>query len=283
MVFLPCNVSGVRIYNVQMTIVRARNLVAKDRHMLTRQRTTSDPFVEVFLGIDQRIGKTITVKKSLNPEWNSTFTFDIDATKSSDESVAGVMFLKLYDQDVLTDHDLIGTLVVPIPAAESGIVETKWYPVENAFCPNATGDVEIKFQLTPVVGVAGCFPGGGCLASITPSPQTVARWVVMGKNSIMPNKTEKPNTNNSFQEDNKPNRRDYIVALIQAVYVNEDKRNSPPKKSSKESKLNLFKTPVEGKMEQDTNQLEDWLMKVNRIRGGNEKYLSFLLKSGNAR
>eukprot|EP00547_Thalassionema_nitzschioides_P010150 CAMPEP_0194231110 /NCGR_PEP_ID=MMETSP0156-20130528/44759_1 /TAXON_ID=33649 /ORGANISM="Thalassionema nitzschioides, Strain L26-B" /LENGTH=280 /DNA_ID=CAMNT_0038963721 /DNA_START=21 /DNA_END=863 /DNA_ORIENTATION=- len=280
MVFLPCNIDGIIGYTVEMTIVRARNLIAKDRHLLTRQRTTSDPYVEVFLGIDQRIGKTKTIKKTCNPEWSATFIFDVNTTKVSDELVAGVIFLKLYDEDLLTDPDLLGTMVIPIPTTENEVMESKWYPVDNVFCPRATGEVEIKFQLTPIMGSV-CFPRRGCWSSLMPSPETVARWVVIGKNSIMPNnKTNKDDDRNAIHENDIATRRDYIVALIQAIYVNnEQAKETAPRREKHSRDSNLFSEPIEGKVQQDTNQLEDWLMKVIRARGGNEKTLSFLFKS----
>lgn len=277
MVFLPCNISSVMGYNVQMTIVRARNLIAKDRHFLTRQRTTSDPYVEVFLGIDQKIGKTKTIQKSCDPEWNATFVFDIDSRKVGKEAVAGALFLKLYDEDLLTDHDLLGTMVIPIRATEEEFVETKWYSVDNIFAPRATGEVEITFQLKPIMGSASCFPVGGFWSALTPSPETVARSVVAIKNKIFPNNgTSKDDDRNAIQEDNKPTRRDYIVALIQAIYANNETQETAPRKKHS-TDTNLFSEPLEGKIQQDTNQLEDWLMQVGRARGGDQKSLRFLL------
>eukprot|EP00548_Thalassiothrix_antarctica_P020633 CAMPEP_0194185472 /NCGR_PEP_ID=MMETSP0154-20130528/42870_1 /TAXON_ID=1049557 /ORGANISM="Thalassiothrix antarctica, Strain L6-D1" /LENGTH=167 /DNA_ID=CAMNT_0038903835 /DNA_START=9 /DNA_END=509 /DNA_ORIENTATION=- len=164
--FLPFlkNNNNIQGYDIQMTLLRGRDLVAKDRHLITRQRTTSDPYVEVFLGIDQRLGKTRTISKNcINPEWNEKFTFHIENNKKT-----GVIFLKIYDEDVLTDADLMGTLIVPIPQQ----IITKWYPVETVFGQNATGELEIQFEVTPIKSTNVRFSGQRMLESITPSPDT---------------------------------------------------------------------------------------------------------------
>jgi len=281
--------NAVHGYDVQMTLVRARDLVAKDRNLITRRRTTSDPYVEVFVGINQRLGKTRTIQKTCNPEWNETFTFHIEANKinkkSDDEPpAAGVIFLKLYDEDILTDPDLMGTLVVPIPAVQEVSSETKWHPVENIFCQNATGEVEIKFELTPLKGGA-CFSGERMLASLTPSPETVSRWVKNGRNSLSGKKHKEDSTpdSNIIHEENKPNRREYIVALVEALYGNNREVSNQAPRNSTVSSLNndstLFAVPLETQLEKETSDLKQWLEKVNHSRGGNDKDFHSLLSN----
>jgi hypothetical protein len=55
---------------IYVKIIRATNLTAKDLS------GTSDPFVEVTIG--QSKEKTVTRKKTLNPEWGMVFKFDWD-------------------------------------------------------------------------------------------------------------------------------------------------------------------------------------------------------------
>lgn len=286
----------VKGYDVEFTIVRARDLIAKDRHLLTRQRTTSDPYVEVFLGLDQRIGQTTVVEKNLNPEWNATFTFHLSTESSSmqyktaeGEEAAGIVFLKLYDEDVLTDADLMGTLVVPIPATTEQKSVTKWYPVETLFCPNAKGDVEIHMELKPILGgpLSRLSPEGGVMGAIAPSPQKVAKWAKAGRNFFTGNKVSDDrddhddDNKNAIQENDSPTRRQYVVALVQALY-DQHGLSSPSSKnnssSSRSADDELYEMSLENRLDQDTDQLEDWLEKANDKSKGKSSGFASLLR-----
>ena len=71
----------IKSYLVDLTVIQGRGLAAKDRHFLTRQRTTSDPYVVALLGLDQSLGKTKTCKKTLSPVWNAKFHFSVQNKK----------------------------------------------------------------------------------------------------------------------------------------------------------------------------------------------------------
>lgn len=276
-------------YNVKMQIVQGRELAAKDRHFLTRQRTTSDPYVVAFLGLDKRLGQTKTIDKTVNPIWNSTFSFsvpnkkkdqtmpaDITAHRQSlkeggatnDEKgttimirACGIAFLKIYDDDKLTDPDLMGTVVVPIPAPTSKIpnresITRQWYKVDNLFVPNATGEIEVEFTIIPVL--VSKLSSSDWL----PSPQTVAKWTAscMGTKPAV-------NEHNVIVE-NAPDRRNYIMALVNEMYAN---RSGGDKKRDSE----LFEVPLDTRLNQDTNSLINWLGKADKSvgRGGFSKLL----------
>ena len=64
-----------KVKNVLVTVVRAENLLAKDRG------GTSDPFAVLILG--RQIKKTNVIYKTLNPEWNETFEFQFNSQESN--------------------------------------------------------------------------------------------------------------------------------------------------------------------------------------------------------
>lgn len=212
----------IQSFQVEMTIVQGRNLVAKDRNLFG-QRTKSDPYVVVFLGMDHKLGKTKTCQKTLNPVWNSTFHFTVpnqrhaqvpvnmstflqhSNTTAGDEMMeaCGMLLLKLYDQDTITDDDCMGSLVVPIPVCErSGLTTRKWYTVDNLFVPNAVGDLEIQLKIEPELGK----PTFRCLI---PSPQTLARWMYCSAG-----KQQTVNEHNVVVESDPYHRKNYVLEIF---------------------------------------------------------------------
>ena len=89
----------------------------------------------------------------------------------------GIVLLKIYDKDNWTDDDMMGTLVVPIPAApRTGLSSRRWYAVDNLFVPNAMGEVEIELSVTRELQKMSP-------RDFFPSPETLAKWagIIMGK------------------------------------------------------------------------------------------------------
>jgi Ca2+-dependent lipid-binding protein len=214
--FLPIN-----SYQVEMTVIQGRGLAAKDRHFLTRQRTTSDPYVVALLGLDQRLGQTKTCRKTLDPVWSAKFNFSVPNKKhvkvptdmsaflqqseqeeqSSTIDACAMVLLKLYDEDHMTDDDMMGTLVIPIPAApRSGLVTRKWYAVDNLFVPNAVGEVEVELQITPEFQKT-------TMRDLFPSPETIAKWSV-----CILGKEQKVNDHNVVMENQ--DRKSYIMTVF---------------------------------------------------------------------
>lgn len=217
----------VQGFNVEMTIVQGRDLIAKDRHFLTRQRTTSDPYIVAYLGMDQRLGQTRTCPKTLNPQWGSTFHFSLpnkrhaqipahmstflgNKTNETEGDLSemieacGMVLLKIYDQDEYTDDDMMGTLIVPIPVApRSGLTSIRWYEVDTLFVPNAVGQVEVTLKITPELA-SGCSP-----RSLFPSPETIARWT-----SVAFGKKQTVNEHNVVVETDASDRKNYILAVL---------------------------------------------------------------------
>ncbi|KAF8939384.1 hypothetical protein BGZ58_009912 [Dissophora ornata] len=91
---------------MRIHISRARDLAIKDLNGF------SDPYVKITIG-----GHTFTtqaIQKTLNPVWNATFDFDLEA-----QSVPEQVNLMFWDKDWIGKDDFMG--VVNIPFDESSI------------------------------------------------------------------------------------------------------------------------------------------------------------------
>ena len=125
------------VCEIEMTVIAGNDLVAKDRNLLGR-KTTSDPYVEVYLE-DSIIlhGKTKTIYKNLNPEWNTKFKFWI--------SDPWKVTLKIYDEDKMSSPDLMGVVTVNVKPVDGGD-QTAWYEVPKDSAKNAKGKLQLRFK-----------------------------------------------------------------------------------------------------------------------------------------
>jgi tellurium resistance protein TerZ len=131
--------------NVQLTLIKGTGLVAKDRNMFGK-KTSSDPYVEVWAKHHQkpmRLGRTATKTKTLEPVYNQTFTIEFQQVTSTEHPV---VVLKIFDEDLLSKPDLMGTVTVPI--LHQGADCTKWYEVDPNSAKNASGKLQIRLQTT---------------------------------------------------------------------------------------------------------------------------------------
>ena len=124
----------VPVVQFDLTVVAGRGLPAKDRNILGI-RTSSDPYVEIrfwpkgsdYAGFDEGdpvyIGKTHTIMHNLNPQWNSMC--DVLTVPADQMSEDAEFQLTVYDYDVTTEDDLIGTVYIPIHQAS----KDGWYYV----------------------------------------------------------------------------------------------------------------------------------------------------------
>ena len=136
---------------INVEILQARNLIAKDRNLLGRP-TTSDPYGKLFVG-GKLIGTTKVIPKALNPVWNARFQY-----KTGADSAARMVqpeyrnqppldaILKIWDHDKLSDDDPMGTVSISLNPLQTQT--TKWYAIGKGsgrdFCKNAKGEVQIK-------------------------------------------------------------------------------------------------------------------------------------------
>ena len=99
---------------LSVTVVSAANL-ANDK----KERSQSDPYCQVTLvvdGEDINTVKTSHVWNDLSPEWNETFSFDIDAAKVP----STVLRVEMTDYDSRGSHEALGSVdasIAPRPGA----------------------------------------------------------------------------------------------------------------------------------------------------------------------
>jgi tellurium resistance protein TerZ len=140
--------------HVNVTILKGTGLAAKDRNLFGR-KTTSDPYVEVWVdegaAIHKTIGKTKTIPKTLSPEWdNEEFQFTC-YPKNQGSSHATAIVLKIWDQDLLSAPDAMGTIRIPVDTSSCeghsrDRTTTAWYEVPPDSAKNASGRLQVRIQ-----------------------------------------------------------------------------------------------------------------------------------------
>jgi hypothetical protein len=141
----------VKKVKVKITILKGRGLAAKDRNILG-QRTTSDPYVQIWSKqrnpvtdnmIDEKMGTTPIIKKTLNPVWPEGNHFEFKV-----EGPTPVLKLKIWDEDYIGDDDLMGVVSVPVPMKKS--ISTRWYEVPKDSAPNAEGTLSVRLETVSI-------------------------------------------------------------------------------------------------------------------------------------
>ena len=98
---------------LEIKVIAAKDVIAADRG------GTSDPYAVVdFRGIKKQ---TKVIKKSLNPQWNEAFQFEIGKP-------AGVLVIELFDHDVslFGKHDFLGQVEVQLANLALEAVFQEW-------------------------------------------------------------------------------------------------------------------------------------------------------------
>lgn len=138
---------------VEISLLQGQDLVAKDRNLFGK-KTTSDPYVEIFLlsgsgapGTTYRkvkLGQTKTMYKTLNPAWRCTISTTIPYLGNAQCS----LLFHIWDEDKLSDPDSMGVVKVPLQWADVGgpAGEPKFYPVPANSAKNATGQIELGIK-----------------------------------------------------------------------------------------------------------------------------------------
>lgn len=144
-----------------VSVAQGRNLVAKDRALLSRRRTTSDPYVRVYWGSSnsstpssKALGQTAVVTKNCeSPAWNATIqhTWYGAAANQIMASETSAVWCVIFDSDQMSQDDSMGVVIVPatIVAAAESLSALQWYavtagPKNHAYhCQNATGELQV--------------------------------------------------------------------------------------------------------------------------------------------
>jgi tellurium resistance protein TerZ len=127
-----------------LTVLQGSGLVAKDRNLFGK-KTSSDPYIEVWTSSNSisRVGKTATKKKTLEPKWNQTFEFKVKPQNQ-------MIYLKIFDEDLLSAPDAMGTVTIRIPSSNHNEDTTQWYDVPPDSAKNASGKIQVRLQTTIV-------------------------------------------------------------------------------------------------------------------------------------
>lgn len=118
-------------YKLLITVIAAHNLPIADI-------TSSDPYVTIRLG-DKLLGRTKTVYRNrLNPKWDEIFVASL-------LHVNHVLELKVFDEDIGKDPDLMGSIEINLADVPIGSAFESSYPVVNAvgYKAQATLDISI--------------------------------------------------------------------------------------------------------------------------------------------
>lgn len=124
-----------------VTVVAGRDLAAKDSNGL------SDPYVYVWT-VPELHSKTRckskTIYKSLNPEWEETFEFEVDTSNPD-----GELLVEVWDYDRFASDDFMGTIAIPLHSFVGKKEVDEWYTLKPR--PNKkddiSGDIRVRSQL----------------------------------------------------------------------------------------------------------------------------------------
>ena len=103
----------------------------------------SDPYCKLFYG-KKKFGKTKYIKRTLNPNWDESFTKIVDV--DFNESIK----VEIYDHDTIGD-DFLGQTTIPLELFQDGKWSQKWYRLmdEEDLLPSR-GYVHLKMQVVPI-------------------------------------------------------------------------------------------------------------------------------------
>ena len=169
---------------VIVTLHRAQGLVAKDKNGF------SDPLAEVLLGA-QKVA-TKHVPKTLDPEWNETFTLDMP------EGDGASLEVVLYDHDkglISNSREYMGSCTVALGDIAPGtgakkmwcplVFDARWQKKQET----VTGQVEVEVEVFEETGRPRKWKDGGRSLTIsTPSQNTVTVRVIRAEGLLAKDK-----------------------------------------------------------------------------------------------
>eukprot|EP00062_Callorhinchus_milii_P009498 gi/632953408/ref/XP_007892400.1/ PREDICTED: synaptotagmin-2 isoform X1 [Callorhinchus milii] len=112
---------------------------------------TSDPYVKVFLLPDKKKKyETKVQKKTLNPNFNESFTFKVPYQELGGKTLV----MAVYDFDRFSKHDCIGLVLVPMTKVDLGQQLEEWRDLESAEKeePEKLGDICCSLRYVPTAG-----------------------------------------------------------------------------------------------------------------------------------
>jgi len=120
-------------FNIKVTIINGKNLISKDSNGL------SDPFIVIYFNDNKE--KTSVKYKTLNPEWNESFTF-----KTTLVDVKSVIQFTMFDKDPVK-NDYMGEISVLLSEAHLLDKQTKSYELQTISVSKRTsGTITLRFE-----------------------------------------------------------------------------------------------------------------------------------------
>ncbi|KAJ1450927.1 hypothetical protein M885DRAFT_531139 [Pelagophyceae sp. CCMP2097] len=149
---------GMPANQLRICLVRARNLVVSDRHVLTKGGS-SDPYVTFSLrsARPQRGGggalKSGVQAKKLAPVWLERFDAALDDVDSA------TLLCTVYDYDALSRDDFMGACAVPLKALRNRQPKRAWHALlgERGAADVPRGAVELVLRFVHDPAVKGAF------------------------------------------------------------------------------------------------------------------------------
>ena len=122
---------------LEIHVVRARDLLAADRG------GTSDPYVSIQVQDGKTVGKTHTIKKTLNPEWDQRFEIPLGVPQRNSK-----LILKCKDYDAMGTDDPLGTVEIDLRTLTPGKEYKGWHSLHHEDEDSGkSGMLELKYKL----------------------------------------------------------------------------------------------------------------------------------------
>ncbi|KAL9656539.1 hypothetical protein ABK040_005301 [Willaertia magna] len=119
--------------SITIQVIKAFDLIPSDLNGL------SDAYVTITNSLNEELNKTAVIKKSLNPQWDATFHYEIK------ENIDKVEFyFKVYDHDAFSKEDFLGECELSL-LDENSLQYGAWYQQELDLNKVAKGRLTICF------------------------------------------------------------------------------------------------------------------------------------------
>ncbi|KAL0490842.1 protein kinase C beta type [Acrasis kona] len=130
------------LFSLTVVVIEAKSIRAADENGF------SDPFVELKIEPDSKTAKdtkkTQTIKKTLNPRWDETFTFSINSLDFD-----SFLEVTVKDWDRFSKNDKLGYLKIPLNKLKKNVVDNRWFSLEdpsNKYRPS--GNINLSIHAT---------------------------------------------------------------------------------------------------------------------------------------
>jgi hypothetical protein len=124
--------------------IKVHIICAKNLPIMDRSSESSDAFVEIRFGTEH-YDKTSVCKKSLDPEWNNRFVFEVEEDEIQEEPLQ----IRVLDHDTYSSHNSIGKVYIDLkpllnrdgPSSISG-----WFPIYDTM-HGIRGEIKIQAKI----------------------------------------------------------------------------------------------------------------------------------------